>query len=171
MRLILDFVVLAMQTVLRPIRPSDDVQLAKLIKSVLAEFKANKPGTAYFDESTNHLSVLFENPKSAYWVCEAEGKIIGAGGIYPTEGLPEGVCELVKLYLYPEGRGKGLGKLLMQKCFEQARQLGYQQIYLETMPELNQAVNLYHALGFKSLDKAMGNSGHFGCNIWMVKDV
>jgi putative acetyltransferase len=160
-----------MQPVLRPIQQSDDAQLAKLIKSVLAEFKANKPGTAYFDESTNHLSTLFTNPNSAYWVCEEEGKIIGAGGIYPTEGLPVGTCELVKLYLYPEARGRGLGKILMQKCFEQAKLLGYQNIYLETMPELNQAVNMYHALGFKSLSCALGNSGHFGCDIWMVKEL
>ena len=160
-----------MQPVLRPIQQSDDAQLAQLIKGVLAEFEANKPGTAYFDESTNHLSSLFANPQSAYWVWEEAGTIIGAGGIYPTEGLPAGVCELVKLYLYPKARGRGLGKTLMQKCFEQAKSLGYQQIYLETMPELNQAVNMYHALGFKSLCAAMGNSGHFGCDIWMVKEL
>lgn len=160
-----------MQPILRPIQQSDDAELAQLIKSVLVEFNANKPGTAYFDESTNHLSSLFAQPKAAYWVWEEDGKIIGAGGIYPTEGLPDATCELVKLYLYPEARGRGLGKILMQKCFEQARALGYQQIYLETMPELNQAVNLYHALGFKSLCQAMGNSGHFGCDIWMAKEL
>lgn len=158
-----------MQPILRPIEQSDDAELAQLIRSVLTEFKANKPGTAYFDESTNHLSSLFAQPKAAYWVWEENGKVIGAGGIYPTEGLPEGTCELVKLYLYPEARGRGLGKILMEKCFEQAKVLGYEQIYLETMPELNQAVNMYHALGFKSLCQAMGNSGHFGCDIWMVK--
>lgn len=158
-----------MQPILRPIEQSDDAELAQLIRSVLTEFKANKPGTAYFDESTNHLSSLFAQPKAAYWVWEENGKVIGAGGIYPTEGLPEGTCELVKLYLYPEARGRGLGKILIEKCFEQAKVLGYEQIYLETMPELNQAVNMYHALGFKSLCQAMGNSGHFGCDIWMVK--
>lgn len=158
-----------MQPILRPIQQSDDAELAQLIRSVLAEFKANKPGTAYFDESTDHLSSLFAQPKASYWVWEENGKVIGAGGVYPTEGLPEGTCELVKLYLYPEARGRGLGKILMEKCFEQAKALGYQQIYLETMPELNQAVNMYHGQGFKSLCQAMGNSGHFGCDIWMVK--
>jgi len=59
----------------------------------------------------------------------------------------------------------------MEKCFEEAKSLGYQNIYLETMPELNQAVNMYHALGFKSLCAALGNSGHFGCDIWMVREL
>ncbi len=154
---------------IREIRQADDSELAKLIKSVLSEFGANKPGTAYFDEATNHLSELFLNEKSAYWVIEEDGSIIGSGGFYPTEGLPEDTCELVKLYLYPEARGKGLGKALIMQCIAEAKSLGYQKMYLESMPELNNAVALYERLGFEVLSTAMGNSGHFGCNIWMVK--
>ncbi|TKC12154.1 GNAT family N-acetyltransferase [Pedobacter polaris] len=158
-----------MQSTIRSIQEKDDAEIGQLIKTVLAEFKANKPGTAYFDESTNHLSTLFKDPKSAYWVIEEEGKIIGGGGIYPTLGLPEDTCELVKLYLYPAARGKGFGKDLINKCLEKARELGYQNIYLESMPELNQAVSLYEKLGFENQCSPLGNSGHFGCDIWMVK--
>lgn len=158
-----------MQVILRPIQQQDDAEMGSIIKTVLTEFKANKPGTAYFDESTNHLSEIFVEPKSAYWVLEEDGEIIGGGGIYPTEGLPTDTCELVKLYLAPSTRGKGLGRDLMFKCFEKAREFGYQKIYLESMPELNQAVSLYEKLGFEHQDKALGNSGHFGCDIWMVK--
>lgn len=158
-----------MQSTIRPIQKSDDAELGKLIKTVLTEFKANKPGTAYFDESTDHLSTVFEHPKSAYWVLEEDGKIIGGGGIFPTANLPEATCELVKLYLYPEARGKGLGKALMDKCFESAKQLGYENIYLESMPELNQAVSMYERMGFEHQCSPLGNSGHFGCDIWMIK--
>lgn len=158
-----------MQLTIRSIQEKDNQELSKLIKSVLTEFKANKPGTAYFDESTDHLSTVFEHPKAAYWVIEEDGVLIGGGGIYPTVGLNEDTCELVKLYLYPAARGRGLGKAIMQKCFEKAKALGYRNIYLESMPELNQAVSLYERLGFEKLCNAMGNSGHFGCDIWMVK--
>ncbi|RYG12040.1 MAG: GNAT family N-acetyltransferase, partial [Chitinophagaceae bacterium] len=89
-----------MEPTIRPIQKADDADLGKLIKTVLTEFKANKPGTAYFDESTDHLSAVFDNPKSAYWVVVEQEKIIGGGGIFPTDGLPEETCELVKLYLY-----------------------------------------------------------------------
>lgn len=154
---------------LRPLVSSDDEALAKLIRTVLTEFKANKPGTAYYDESTDHLSEVFLHPNSAYWVVEMDDAIIGGGGIYPTEGLPADTCELVKLYLYPEARGKGVGKALMEKCFAKAKELGYAKIYLESMPELNQAVTLYEKLGFERQCSALGNSGHFGCDIWMVK--
>ncbi len=160
-----------MQTNLRPIQQSDDVALGQLIKSVLAEYKANKPGTAYFDESTDHLSAVFEEAASAYWVLEEEGRIIGGAGVFPTAGLPAQTCELVKLYLYPEARGRGFGKILMEKCFESAKKLGYASMYLETMPELNQAVNMYEKMGFEKLRGALGNSGHFGCDIWMLKQL
>lgn len=160
-----------MQHVIRSIEKTDDAALGKLIKTVLTEFKANKPGTAYFDESTDHLSAVFDNPKSAYWVIEEDAKIIGGGGIFPTEGLPDKTCELVKLYLYPEARGKGLGKALMEKCFKKAMELEYKNIYLESMPELNQAVSMYEKMGFVRQCAALGNSGHFGCDIWMVKSL
>lgn len=160
-----------MQLKIRPIQEKDDAAIGELIKAVLTEFKANKPGTAYFDESTDHLSKLFTLSKSAYWVVEEDGKIIGGGGIFPTEGLPADTCELVKLYLHHDARGKGLGVALMDKCFEKAKSLGYQKLYLESMPELNQAVSLYEKLGFVRQCSALGNSGHFGCDIWMVKDL
>lgn len=160
-----------MQHIIRPIQQTDDAELGKLIKNVLTEFKANKPGTAYFDESTDHLSKVFENPKSAYWVVEENERIIGGGGIFPTEGLPDETCELVKLYLYPEARGKGIGKVIMDKCFEKALELDYKNIYLESLPELNQAVSMYEKMGFKHQCSALGNSGHFGCDIWMVKNL
>jgi putative acetyltransferase len=158
-----------MQPNIRPIQPKDDAEMGKIIKSVLTEFKANKPGTAYFDESTNHLSATFINDKSAYWVVEENEMVIGGGGIYPTEGLPEHTCEMVKLYLSPQARNRGLGKAIILKCFEKAIAFGYQNVYLETMPELDQAVNLYERLGFEHQPCALGNTGHFGCNIWMVK--
>ena len=158
-----------MQPNIRPIQPKDDAEMGKIIKSVLTEFKANKPGTAYFDESTNHLSATFINDKSAYWVVEENEMVIGGGGIYPTEGLPPDTCEMVKLYLSPQARNRGLGKAIILQCFEKAIAFGYQNVYLETMPELDQAVNLYERLGFEHQPCALGNTGHFGCNIWMVK--
>lgn len=158
-----------MQPILRRLEEKDDLEMGKLIKSVLTEFKANKPGTAYYDESTNHLSIVFVDPKSDYWVLEERGEIVGGGGIFPTAGLPIDTCELVKLYLAKSTRGKGFGKLIINQCIAKARELGYQNLYLESMPELNQAVSLYERLGFEHQSESLGNSGHFGCDIWMVK--
>jgi putative acetyltransferase len=89
--------------------------------------------------------------------------------VYPTPGLPDGCCELVKLYLLPAARGLGLGKALIENCFRLAKEMGYTQVYLETMPELSMAVSLYERCDFQYLQAPLGNSGHFGCDIWMVR--
>lgn len=156
---------------IRPILQTDNPQIARIIKQILAEFGANKPGTVYFDPTTDALFELFTVKNSAYFIAEADGKIVGGAGIYPTPGLASGYCELVKLYLLPEMRGQGLGLQLMEICFDKARELGYGKMYLETMPELRNAIGLYEKAGFTYLTGPLGNSGHFGCDLWMVKEL
>ncbi len=155
----------------RPIVIADNPDIAAVIRNILAEFGANKPGTVYFDLTTDALYQLFSTKNSAYFIAESEGKIVGGAGVYPTPGLPAGCCELVKLYLVPEMRGKGLGLMLMGKCFRKATEFGFRQMYLETMPELRNAIGLYEKAGFTYLSGPMGNSGHFGCDLWMIKEL
>ncbi len=100
--------------------------------------------------------IIAENPTC---VVELDDRIVGGGGIFPTPGLPEDTCELVKMYLLPEARGIGLGRLILEKCLESARNFGFGRIYLETMPELNLALKTYEKMGFTYLCSSMGNSG------------
>ncbi|MEY4526191.1 MAG: hypothetical protein RIR57_1564 [Bacteroidota bacterium] len=156
---------------IRPIEPGDNVELAKVIRAALTEFGANKPGTVYFDPTTDALYELFRTPGSYYFVATIDHKVVGGCGIFPTDNLPEGTCELVKLYVAKEARGTGLGKQLMEKSMSWAKSHGYTQVYLESMPELTKAVSIYEKVGFKSLDGPLGNSGHCGCDIWMLKEL
>ena len=157
---------------LRAIQQSDNAALAKIIRATLTEFGANHPGTVYYDASTDALFELFQKPRSIYYVAETiDGKIVGGGGIFPTEGLPEGTCELVKMYLLPEERGKGLGGLIIEKCLQTAKEYGFAQIYIESMPELEQALKVYERFGFNYLGAPLGNSGHFGCELWMIRSL
>jgi Sortase and related acyltransferases len=156
---------------IRTIQPEDNPALAKVIRDTLTEFGANKPGTVYFDPTTDALFELFQTPRSTYFVAVKDGVIVGGAGIYPSQGLPEGTCELVKMYLLPSARGKGLGKLLIEKSLQFARQSGYRQVYLETMPELKKAVSIYEKFGFRYLTAPLGKTGHFGCGIWMLVNI
>jgi putative acetyltransferase len=156
---------------IRPIRAEDNASIAAIIRKTLAEFGANKPGTVYFDPTTDKLFELFSAPDSAYFIAEVDDKIVGGSGIFPTPGLPERCCELVKLYLISDMRGQGLGLLLMEKCFQKAIDLGFSEMYLETMPELRSAIGLYEKAGFTYLPGPLGQSGHFGCDLWMIKNL
>jgi len=154
---------------IRGIKSADNPFLARIVKDTLAEFGANHPGTVYYDPTTDALFELFQQEGAAYFVAELNGKIVGGGGIYPTEGLPEATCELVKMYMLPEGRGSGLGRTLIEKNLAWAKEAGYKQVYLETMPELKQALKVYAKFGFEYLKGPMGNRGHTGCSLWMLK--
>jgi putative acetyltransferase len=155
----------------RPIEVEDNKEIAELIRTVFKEFKIDRPGTVYFDPTTDNLYKLFREPGSEYWIALENGKIVGGCGVYPTPGLPEGCAELVKFYLASSHRGKGIGRQLMEKTFESSKEYGYRQLYLESLPELNRAISLYEKAGFKFIPGPMGNSGHFGCNIWMLKEL
>ena len=154
---------------IRPIEPGDNQALAKVIRTALAEFGANKPGTVYFDPTTDALYELFRTPGSFYYVATIDEVVVGGCGIFPTDNLPDGTCELVKLYVSREARGTGLGKQLMEISLSWAKENGYTQVYLESMPELAKAVSIYEKVGFKPLENPLGNSGHCGCDIWMLK--
>ncbi|HKB45314.1 MAG TPA: GNAT family N-acetyltransferase [Chitinophagaceae bacterium] len=157
--------------IIRTIQPGDNTTLAKIVKNTLAEFGANHPNTVYYDPTTDALYELFQKRGSAYFVAEVNYEIVGGGGIYPTDGLDRDTCELVKMYLLPKIRGIGLGRLLIEKCIEQAKEKGYKKIYLESMPELKQALKVYEKFGFEYLEGPMGNSGHTGCSLWMLKNI
>ena len=156
---------------LRQIEEKDNQEIAGLIRSVFREFKIDKPGTVYYDSATDDLYSLFKTPGSVYWLAKQNEKLIGGCGLFATAGLPAGCAELVKLYLLPEWRGKGIGRMLMEKTFESAKKLGYRQLYLESMPELSKAIGMYEKAGFHFIPARMGNSGHFNCDIWMIKDL
>lgn len=154
------------------INKEDNQEIAAVIRSILEEHGVAKPGTVYTDPTTDDLYGLFQKPGSIYYVLRNDkNEIIGGCGIFPTVGLPDGMAELVKLYLLKEYRGKGLGKDLMLKSIDFAKSYGYSKLYLETMDELSSAIQLYNDLGFKTLDGPLGDTGHFACEIRMVKDL
>ena len=157
---------------IRTIQPTDNQLLATIVRDTLTEFGANHPGTVFFDPTTDALFELFQKPKSAYFVAETDDLgILGGGGIFPTEGLPADTCELVKMYLLPGARGKGTGRSIIEKCLQTAKAFGFKHVYIESMPELYLALRVYEKFGFRYLPAPLGNSGHFGCALWMVLDL
>lgn len=155
----------------RQIQPEDNAGIARVIREALREHGVDKPGTVFTDPTTDSLYELFQTPGSIYWIALNDGEIIGGCGIFPTNGLPKGCAELVKLYVSAEARGKGIGFHLMEISAESARIMGYDQLYLETLPELGKAITLYEKAGYARLEKPLGDSGHFACDIWMLKSL
>ena len=156
---------------IRQVKESDNPYLSKMIRKVFEEHNAPKDGTVYSDPTTDYLYESFQIERSVLWVAENNNKILGCCGVYPTNGLPKQCAELVKFYLPKESRGKGIGKILMEKSIDWAEKFGYSELYIESLPQFSKAVNMYEKQGFIQLRNPLGASGHTSCNIWMLKSL
>ena len=157
--------------IIREIQQKDNPQVAKVIRDVILEMGAPKTGTAYEDKATDKMFENFQKPTSIYYVIEHKKSIVGGAGIAKLDNFEGNTCELQKMYFLPITRGKGLGSKLIKTCLEKAKKIGFEDCYLETMPYMEAAKALYKKNGFISLDAPMGNTGHYSCNVWMIKEL
>jgi putative acetyltransferase len=157
--------------VIRKIEPNDNAQLEQVIRACFHEFKIPLEGTAYSDKETPQMYESYQNGNDIYFVIDADGEILGGGGVKPLKDFGGDVCEIQKMYFSTKVRGKGYGKLLFKRCMDAAKELGYKQCYLESAPQLKAAIHIYESFGFKHLEEALGNTGHFSCGVWMIKDL
>jgi putative acetyltransferase len=157
--------------IIREIQPEDDAALAKVIREVILEMGAPKVGTAYEDKATDNMYKQYQKTTSKYYVVTHNNTVVGGAGIAQLDNFEGNTCELQKMYFLPIARGKGLGSKLIKQCLHKAKEIGFTNCYLETLPYMQDAVKLYKRNGFINLDKPMGNTAHYNCNVWMIKEI
>jgi len=157
--------------IIRPIQQKDNPQIARVIRDVLIEFGVPKVGTAFADKSLDSMFENYNSERRIYFVVEENGSIIGGAGVSPLDNFEGNVCELQKMYFSPQARARGIGSEIMEICLNKARALGFEQCYLETMPYMEDARKLYYKNGFENLDNPLGDTGHYSCNVWMIKNL
>lgn len=160
-----------MEAEIRKIGRQDNPSVANIIRTVMPEFGAGGQGFAIHDTEVDNMFEAYTNGRSAYFVCDAGGKLVGGGGVAPLVGGNEDTCELKKMYFLAEGRGLGLGQKLLTACLESATKLGYSQCYLETFNTMKRAMKLYERNGFKRIAGPLGNTGHFACDIFYLRQL
>ena len=157
--------------IIREIEAKDNEELANLVRSVILEMGAPKVGTAFEDKATDQMFETYQKEKARYFVVVYQNKVIGGAGIARLDDFQGNTCELQKMYFLPVARGKGLGAQLITVCLDKAKEFGFENCYLETLPYMEAAVKLYKKYGFLNLDKPMGNTCHYSCNVWMIKKI
>ena len=157
--------------VIRPITPDDDAAMAAIIRAVMPEFGAIGDGFAINDPEVDWMSRAYSQPRSAYFVVEREGIVLGGGGVAPLEGGDGETCELRKMYFLPQARGLGAGSAMMERCLQAARSFGFTHCYLETLCGMDAAMRLYERSGFRRIDAPLGDTGHGGCNTFYLLDL
>lgn len=156
----------------RPIAPRDDARLAAIVRASLIEHDLALPGTAYFDPELDHLSEFFlSEPSSRYYevVVDDADRVLGGVGLAPLEWDPD-CAELQKLYVSSEARRNGLGRTLVERDIQHAREMGYARMYLETHTNLVAAIELYRRCGFVEVPRPP-QVKHGLMNVFFVRDL
>ncbi len=102
-----------------------------------------------FDQELAELPGGYAPPEGRLLLAEYGGELVGCVALHQLE---PSVCEMKRLYLRPQFRGKGLGRALADHIIAEARQIGYQCMRLDTVePVMKDAVAMYRKLGFKEI--------------------
>jgi len=155
--------------ILRKIQKRDNKELAALIRTVMTAYDCVGEGYSIQDPEIEDMYTAYSNSSSVYYILDHDGKVMGGGGIAALAMGDPATCELKKMYFYPEARGKGLGKKLLESLLTEAKTLGYNYCYLETVERMKTANLLYKKFGFEKLNSHQGNTGHCGCDTFYKK--
>lgn len=156
---------------IRIIEPNDNVPLAAVITKSMQAFTGDLSNTILGDPTMHSMYGCYQEERSRYYIVEDNNMLIGGCGIKQLPGANSTLCELQRLFLLPEAQGKGIGYKLLQLCLVDSLLFKYEKMYLETLSQMTDAIKLYHRNGFKEIEFPLGNTGHGGCNVFMIKNL
>lgn len=99
-----------------------------------------------FEEELQHFATEYAPPGGAFILAEEAGRYLACIGV---RRFSADVGEIKRLYVSPAARGRGLGRVLVERIIVVARDIGYRSLLLDTLPFMKQAQALYLSLGFE----------------------
>lgn len=130
----------------RPATNADCEKVKALVFGVLSEYglETDPEGT---DADLNDIEANYIKRGGLFEILEdAKGSLFGTVGLFPIDAE---TVELRKMYFDKSLRGRGFGKKMLERMIQQACQLKFKRIYLETASVLREAIGLYEKYGFK----------------------
>jgi len=132
---------------IRPVQTDDIPEVRAMLREYVAWIGLDL-AFQEIDEEIADLPGDYDEPTGALLVAEENHHLIGMIALRPLSGS---ICEMKRLWVRPEGRGRGVAKELVAQILEQARHLNYDEIRLDTLPMMTNAQSLYESLGFHDI--------------------
>jgi ribosomal protein S18 acetylase RimI-like enzyme len=123
------------------IEPANDLQV---IRELILEYASSLGVDLSFQDLDHELSTLGDFYELVLIAHEGDR----AAGCVALRRLDDTTCEMKRLYIRPEFRGRDLGRTLAQRIIDEARHRGYARMRLDTLPTMTAAIPLYKSLGF-----------------------
>jgi putative acetyltransferase len=141
------------------IQASSPAQIAQA-RELFLEYAASLGFSLCFQNFDAELAGLpgdYAPPTGRLLLAEYDGQLAGCGALHKLESklepnLEPAICEMKRLYLRPQFRGKGIGRKIAERLIAEARAIGYKRMRLDTVgPLMKDAVAMYRKLGFKEI--------------------
>jgi putative acetyltransferase len=136
----------AMRMTIRPATLPDDIPA---VRELFREYAAGLGFSLCFQNFGVELANLpgaYAPPTGRLLVAEVDGELVGCVALRPQA---TGVCELKRLYIRPDYRGKGLGRQLIDVLLAEAVAAGYREAVFDTLDTMTAALAIYRTLGFQ----------------------
>ena len=102
----------------------------------------------HFDQEVARLPGDYDEPRGRLMLASVASRVAGCVALRPMD---QSACEIKRLYVRPEFRRRGLGRTLVQQALKEAEQIGFRVVRLDTLREMEAAIALYTAIGFKEV--------------------
>jgi GNAT superfamily N-acetyltransferase len=135
-----------MTVTIRKWRDGDRSEVARLFRAYISEIAADLSYQS-FEEEVASLPSYYVPPHGGLWVADAGDRLLGCGALRPLE--EPCTCELKRLYIAPELRGRGMATRFIEIISEFAYMAGHAEMRLESLPTMVDAQRLYLKLGFE----------------------
>ena len=154
---------------IRPIELADVPALLEIIAESRREYGIDETGAPLLEPADHALYANYHRQRTLYFVALLGGEIVGGAGVAPLAGSDPLTCELQRMYLRADARGRGIGDALLERCLAAARQFLYVRCYLETVTQMQAALEFYGRHGFRDLQAPLGRTGHEHNDRWMMR--
>lgn len=154
---------------IRAIEPADVPALLEIIANSRGEYGIADRGVELLEPADYALYENYQRQRALYFVALLGGEVVGGAGVAPLAGADPLTCELQRMYLRASARGRGIGDALLERCLAAAKQFLYVRCYLETVTQMQAALEFYGRHGFRDLQAPLGRTGHEHNDRWMMR--